>query len=86
MSVFAKTPVNEVHPELSEAERFAAQSVANEPEDAPAMFGSPVPQRMPLPPVAKPHAAPVQHTGPKAGRNDPCPCGSGKKYKKCHGQ
>jgi uncharacterized protein YecA (UPF0149 family) len=21
-----------------------------------------------------------------AGRNDPCPCGSGKKYKKCHGQ
>ncbi|WP_332842011.1 SEC-C metal-binding domain-containing protein [Parendozoicomonas callyspongiae] len=21
--------------------------------------------------------------GPKAGRNDPCPCGSGKKYKKC---
>jgi uncharacterized protein YecA (UPF0149 family) len=20
-----------------------------------------------------------------AGRNDPCPCGSGKKYKKCHG-
>jgi preprotein translocase subunit SecA len=24
-------------------------------------------------------------TGPKVGRNDPCPCGSGKKYKKCHG-
>ena len=23
--------------------------------------------------------------GPKVGRNDPCPCGSGKKYKKCHG-
>jgi preprotein translocase subunit SecA len=23
---------------------------------------------------------------PKVGRNDPCPCGSGKKYKKCHGQ
>jgi uncharacterized protein YchJ len=22
---------------------------------------------------------------PRAGRNDPCPCGSGKKYKKCHG-
>ncbi len=22
----------------------------------------------------------------KVGRNDPCPCGSGKKYKKCHGQ
>ena len=25
-------------------------------------------------------------TAPKVGRNDPCPCGSGKKYKKCHGQ
>jgi len=28
--------------------------------------------------------APVK-AGPKVGRNDPCPCGSGKKYKKCHG-
>ncbi|MDZ4810621.1 MAG: SEC-C metal-binding domain-containing protein, partial [Bacteroidota bacterium] len=24
--------------------------------------------------------------GPKVGRNDPCPCGSGKKYKQCHGK
>ncbi|MEO7531675.1 MAG: SEC-C metal-binding domain-containing protein, partial [Sediminibacterium sp.] len=28
---------------------------------------------------------PVQ-VGPKIGRNDPCPCGSGKKYKACHGR
>jgi len=28
---------------------------------------------------------PVQ-AGPKIGRNDPCPCGSGKKYKQCHGR
>ncbi len=27
----------------------------------------------------------VKHEGPKTGRNDPCPCGSGKKYKKCCG-
>jgi len=27
-----------------------------------------------------------RRTGDKVGRNDPCPCGSGKKYKKCHGQ
>jgi len=27
----------------------------------------------------------VRNEGPKVGRNDPCPCGSGKKYKKCHG-
>ncbi|HDZ56617.1 MAG TPA: preprotein translocase subunit SecA [Pseudomonas xinjiangensis] len=30
--------------------------------------------------------APVTRDGPKVGRNDPCPCGSGKKYKHCHGQ
>jgi SEC-C motif-containing protein len=29
---------------------------------------------------------PVQREGPRVGRNDPCPCGSGKKYKKCHGR
>ena len=28
----------------------------------------------------------VVRTGPKVGRNDPCPCGSGKKYKNCHGR
>jgi uncharacterized protein len=27
----------------------------------------------------------VRREGPKIGRNDPCPCGSGKKYKNCHG-
>ncbi|HYZ89575.1 MAG TPA: SEC-C metal-binding domain-containing protein, partial [Myxococcales bacterium] len=26
----------------------------------------------------------VTRAGPRVGRNDPCPCGSGKKYKKCH--
>jgi preprotein translocase subunit SecA len=37
-------------------------------------------------------AAPAGSSGPrpqaqsdKVGRNDPCPCGSGKKYKRCHG-
>jgi preprotein translocase subunit SecA len=29
--------------------------------------------------------APVHRADNKVGRNDPCPCGSGKKYKKCHG-
>ncbi|TDN40321.1 SEC-C metal-binding domain-containing protein [Hymenobacter sp. UV11] len=32
--------------------------------------------------MARPQPQPVQA---KIGRNDPCPCGSGKKYKKCHG-
>jgi uncharacterized protein len=30
-------------------------------------------------------ATPIQRKGEKVGRNDPCPCGSGKKYKKCCG-
>jgi len=30
--------------------------------------------------------ATVQRAGPKVGRNDACPCGSGKKYKQCHGK
>ncbi|MFM8806104.1 MAG: SEC-C metal-binding domain-containing protein, partial [Sphingomonadales bacterium] len=30
-------------------------------------------------------AVPVS-AGPRIGRNDPCPCGSGKKYKQCHGR
>ncbi|HBK46637.1 MAG TPA: preprotein translocase subunit SecA [Xanthomonadaceae bacterium] len=30
--------------------------------------------------------AQVTREAPKVGRNDPCPCGSGKKYKHCHGQ
>ena len=29
---------------------------------------------------------PVKNEGPKVGRNDPCPCGSGKKYKNCCGK
>jgi hypothetical protein len=36
-------------------------------------------RRAPLPP------SPMRREGPKVGRNDPCPCGSGLKVKKCHG-
>ena len=28
----------------------------------------------------------VRHEAPKVGRNDPCPCGSGKKFKQCCGR
>ena len=36
-------------------------------------------------PDATPKVETVVHDGPRIGRNDPCPCGSGKKYKKCCG-
>lgn len=32
-------------------------------------------------PAREPH----RRNAPKPGRNDPCPCGSGRKFKKCHG-
>jgi preprotein translocase subunit SecA len=31
-------------------------------------------------------ARPAERRDDKVGRNDPCPCGSGRKYKKCHGR
>jgi preprotein translocase subunit SecA len=39
-------------------------------------------------PSAEPeiHAKPFVRDGKKVGRNDPCPCGSGKKFKQCHGK
>ena len=69
-------------------------------KDAPGVLGSaPAPQSAPsnsvtaadLPGVQIPHrpmprpSKPAQ-VGPKLGRNDPCWCGSGLKYKKCHGK
>jgi preprotein translocase subunit SecA len=42
-----------------------------------------------LAPTAEPEGSgqqPMVNMLPKVGRNDPCPCGSGKKYKQCHGK
>ncbi|HEX6735027.1 MAG TPA: SEC-C metal-binding domain-containing protein, partial [Azonexus sp.] len=36
--------------------------------------------------AGEPAPAQPAQSGPKVGRNDPCPCGSGKKYKQCHGK
>jgi preprotein translocase subunit SecA len=33
----------------------------------------------------QPKSDTIRRDADKVGRNDPCPCGSGKKYKKCHG-
>jgi preprotein translocase subunit SecA len=40
----------------------------------------------PLAAAGRPDGATVVRNQPKVGRNDPCPCGSGKKYKHCHGR
>ncbi|MFM7497258.1 MAG: SEC-C metal-binding domain-containing protein, partial [Bacteroidota bacterium] len=40
----------------------------------------------PSAPAAQPAPPPPLRVGPKIGRNDPCPCGSGRKFKACHGK
>ncbi|MCK5242909.1 preprotein translocase subunit SecA [bacterium] len=52
----------------------------------PAMGGGPRDMSRAVPTGGPAKAEPIRRTQPKVGRNDPCPCGSGKKYKKCHGQ
>jgi preprotein translocase subunit SecA len=73
--VFSAVSQQYLHPEAS---RFAPPPPAAEPAiSQPHGFGPPRP-------VSKP---PVQQaSSEKVGRNDPCPCGSGKKYKKCCGR
>jgi preprotein translocase subunit SecA len=36
--------------------------------------------------ASQPQSVQIKRTVPKVGRNDPCPCGSGRKYKYCHGK
>jgi len=57
-----------------------APSASSTRESAPAS------SRSPLPPPKSAGAAARAPQVPVVGRNDPCPCGSGQKYKKCHGR
>jgi preprotein translocase subunit SecA len=72
------TPVAASHP-------AAATSGADD------LFMGPPPRAMPAAPAAAAISSSLGPVGrataavPEVGRNDPCPCGSGKKYKKCHG-
>jgi preprotein translocase subunit SecA len=77
MQVMAQRPRPRQTTELHEA--AVAFGGGPAPEGAEA---GPAPARSPADGGA-PRPAPV-HTAPRVGRNDPCPCGSGKKYKKCH--
>jgi preprotein translocase subunit SecA len=77
-----------VSPEQMEERRRARAAAALRPRfqleggagTAPSAFA---PRQAGPPQPAKPQT--VVRQGDKIGRNDPCPCGSGKKYKKCHG-
>ncbi|MFQ5609952.1 MAG: SEC-C metal-binding domain-containing protein, partial [Woeseiaceae bacterium] len=43
-------------------------------------------QRQAVPPSSGENVATFVRSSRKVGRNEPCPCGSGKKYKQCHGK
>jgi preprotein translocase subunit SecA len=79
-NLFRLEPVSEEQLAAERRRRAAAPppSAARHAGGPPA-FGAPPRQAIPQHPVT------VKRTGDKVGRNDPCPCGSGKKYKKCHG-
>lgn len=49
-------------------------------------FRMPSSKRIDFVKESKAKGPPVRRSNPKTGRNDPCPCGSGKKYKKCCGK
>ncbi len=63
-------------PELVAEHNEAANVYGHEPAAEPSFAGDPLPEG---------HRPLVRHD-PKVGRNDPCPCGSGKKYKQCCGR
>ena len=72
-----------LHPEASPMPAPPMHSPAPE---APAFgFGGAGTGLKPAATSKEPPPAPVHRDQPKVGRNDPCPCGSGKKFKKCHG-
>jgi preprotein translocase subunit SecA len=87
-------------PRLPAAPPRRAPVTYNNPSEAPPVFGAPPRPAHDGPPVPQPVGAArqparvggddapvkqIKREEPKVGRNDPCPCGSGKKYKKCHG-
>jgi preprotein translocase subunit SecA len=64
-----------------EARRKQAEQMKFQHAEASALGNAPQPET----PQAQPQA-PFVRDGRKVGRNEPCPCGSGKKFKQCHGR
>jgi preprotein translocase subunit SecA len=82
--VFSSLPKEFSHPQLAKfevplEEEKSSGSAAIPKKQAPGPVQHPALSERPV-------RAPAQSHQPKVGRNDPCPCGSGKKYKKCCGQ
>src|SRR4051812_5713975 len=88
---FLKTQVSAEPPRPEPQARRVAPAPVPEPVGADELFTA-APRRVAAPPPVSPalttsHGPMGRATAavPEVGRNDPCPCGSGRKYKKCHG-
>ncbi|WP_417763755.1 preprotein translocase subunit SecA [Shewanella sp.] len=77
VQVQAQSDVDEMEARRRENEARIAREFQHAAAEAMDEDATP-PAGMPTPPVIR--------DGEKVGRNDPCPCGSGKKYKQCHGK
>ena len=79
-SVFATTPQHAVHPEAPGLAQTPVMAQSTEPVHRPpsTVHGQTA--------ASASRQATAVPAGPKVGRNDPCPCASGRKYKKCHGK
>ena len=85
--------VTEGGPRRSESHSMGANQSANHSSmasfgasSAPGAGRSAAKNSSPMADAGNPEGATVVRAQPKVGRNDPCPCGSGKKYKHCHGR
>ncbi len=102
ITILAKVQIQtEAEVEAVEAQRQAPKQIVMQHAEAPSFSQSegeaPPPPAAPpaaaggrplnvAPPRAQPKPETVVREMPKVGRNDPCPCGSGKKFKQCHGK
>jgi preprotein translocase subunit SecA len=84
VSVLARVRIqSEQDIQRMEAQRRAVQKLQALHAEATALGGGETAQPESAEPAA---AAPFIRDGRKVGRNEPCPCGSGRKYKQCHGK
>ena len=81
-----ESEIERLEREDAERHRRAAQSLQLRHGGEPAEGEQPEQGASQPPPArARPSVQPVKREAPKVGRNDLCPCGSGEKFKKCHG-
>jgi preprotein translocase subunit SecA len=71
---------------LSEGHGSSASNADTAPAAIPAGPASAAKSKAPPPGHQPRQTVPTRRDAAKVGRNDPCPCGSGKKYKNCHGR